>query len=52
MPSGKIKAKIKVTVKPQKKGPIKPKMGKGTGGVLTGHIIADVKARKSNNNNG
>lgn len=36
--------KIKVKAVAKKK-PIKPKMGKGTGGVFTARILADVKKR-------
>lgn len=41
------KGKIKVKVSGKKK-PIKPKMGRGTGGVLTARILA-VTTKKENN---
>lgn len=37
--------KIKVSAKSKSKA-IKPKMGKGTGGILTARIIADVNKNK------
>ena len=42
---GKKTAKIQVKAKPKSKA-IKPKMGKGTGGILTARIIADVNKNK------
>lgn len=42
---GNNSSKAKVKVKAKKKA-IKPKMGKGTGGLFTARIIADVKSRK------
>lgn len=42
---GKKTTKIQVKAKPKKQA-IKPKMGKGTGGVLTARIIADVNKNK------
>ena len=41
------KAKIKVKVTPKKGKAIRPKMGKGTGGILTARIIADVRKKKN-----
>lgn len=41
------KTKVKVKVEPKKgKKPIKPKLGKGTGGIFTARIIADVNKKK------
>lgn len=40
---GKVSAKISV-----KKGAIKPKMGKGTGGAITSKLIATVNKDKKN----
>lgn len=38
------KAKVKVKVEPKKgKKPVKPKLGKGTGGIITASIKAKVK---------
>lgn len=46
---GKTKVKVKAKAKPKKK-PIKPKMGKGTGGIIPVSLIA--KLDKDINNNG
>lgn len=45
---GKTKVKVKAKAKPKKK-PIKPKMGRGTGGFLTATIIAKVNKEKKAN---
>lgn len=43
---GSTKAKIKVKVTPSRK-PIKPSLGKGTGGVFTARILAEAKKKKN-----
>lgn len=46
------KVKVKVKVNAKKSKPIKPKMGRGTGGVITASLIAKVnKDRGINNKN-
>lgn len=42
------KGKIKVKVEANKKA-VKPKLGKGTGGLFTAKILAHVKAKKESN---
>lgn len=43
------KAKVKVKVQANKgKKPVKPKMGKGTGGFITATVIAKLKKDRSN----
>lgn len=39
-------ANSKIKVKVSSKKPVKPKMGKGTGGVLTARILAKVQKDK------
>lgn len=39
-------SKAKVKVKVEAKKAIKPKMGKGTGGIFTARIIADVNKKR------
>lgn len=42
-----IKGKVSVKVTTKKSSePIKPKMGKGTGGIMTARILADVQKKK------
>lgn len=43
------KVKVKVKVNAKKSKPIKPKMGRGTGGLFTARIIADVRNRNKEN---
>lgn len=40
------KTKVKVKAKPKKK-PIKPKMGKGTGGIIAAKLIAQANKDKN-----
>lgn len=40
-----MRGKINVKVTPKKK-PIKPKMGRGTGGLFTEKILIDIKNKK------
>lgn len=42
MAKAKVKAKAKVTVKK----PIKPKMGRGTGGIITVSVLKTVNKKK------
>ena len=45
--NGKIKSTI--TISNGNKKVVKPKLGKGTGGVFTARIINDVKEKEKNN---
>lgn len=40
--------KVKIKVKGDKKKPIKPKMGKGTGGFITATVLAKVEKDRQN----
>lgn len=48
MGNNKGKVQVKAKVKAKKKA-IKPKMGKGTGGLFTARIIADVRSKNKDN---
>ena len=43
---GTTKGKVKVKVTPRRK-PIKPTLGKGTGGIFTARILAEAKKKKN-----
>lgn len=50
---GKINVKTKISVNKDKKGPVRPKMGKGTGGILPVSLKLKVeKDKKSKKPNG
>lgn len=49
----KVKATVKTNVTPKAKSKaIKPKMGRGTGGLFTSKILADVKAKEKKKSEG
>ena len=50
MAEKKVKTKVKAKVSPAKGKAIKPKLGKGTGGLFTAKIVAHIQEKKKSEN--